>query len=83
MVLTVAHINHSCAGNSTIAEAATSSTDLEVMAEKAIAEGEEVFISYKEGLLQNLTSWQRKALLRASYGFECSREICCLGSKEL
>jgi len=83
MVPTISRINHACALTATIAAAPGESAGLGVVAEKPIAAGEEVSISYKEGLLQTLTSWQRKALLRGSYGFRCSCRLCCLDSRQL
>ncbi|KAK5127350.1 hypothetical protein LTR85_006689 [Meristemomyces frigidus] len=56
---------------------------LEIIAEAPIAKGEEIYISYKEGALQTLTSRQRMSLLRASYGFVCSCPACSLDGASL
>ena len=78
MHLWPAKINHSCSPNASVvrdSNAALPGSCVEVIAEKRIANGEEILISYNYHL-ETMTARQRRAQLLRSHGFRCLCSTC-------
>lgn len=80
MTFAVAWINHSCVPNATISNGDGSD---ELIADNTIAEGDEIFISYKADGFPIMGVKQRKDMLRNTHGFECSCPLCAAESEAL
>jgi hypothetical protein len=77
----VCRINHSCVPNSTtVSEPAAEEHEVSVVAERDIAAGEEITISYNNDMCEVATARERAVLFRNQYGFTCACEVCVGGA---
>ncbi|KAK4496365.1 hypothetical protein PRZ48_012345 [Zasmidium cellare] len=74
---TISRFNHSCVPNATTHnDPCCLGDEAQIVAEKEIAEGEEIFFSYNNEMYEITTARQRKVLLEKQYGFECDCKAC-------
>ncbi|KAF2166763.1 hypothetical protein M409DRAFT_22817 [Zasmidium cellare ATCC 36951] len=74
---TISRFNHSCVPNATTHnDPCCLGDEAQIVAEREIAEGEEICFSYNNEMYEITTARQRRALLQKQYGFECDCRAC-------
>lgn len=78
---TISRFNHSCVPNATTHnDPCCLGDEAQIVAEKDIAQGEEICFSYNNELHEITTARQRGVLLRKQYGFACDCPACAGGA---
>lgn len=74
---TISRFNHACSPNAvTNMDPCCNGEDVQILAEKFIAAGEEICLCYNSDVYEGCTAHERKMLLRNQYGFRCACDIC-------
>lgn len=79
---TISRFNHACVPNATTHnDPCCLGDEAQIVAERTIAEGEEICFSYNNELYEITTARQRRVLLRKQYGFDCDCAACAGGEE--
>lgn len=79
---TISRFNHSCVPNATTHnDPCCLGDEAQIIADKPIAQGEEICFSYNNEMYEITTAKQRGVLLRKQYGFACDCRACAGGAE--